>query len=55
MGVGEAAVDTQVEASAQHSQLAEMAAGTVQLVESGHYCEAVVAVVESRAALVLGS
>jgi hypothetical protein len=55
VGVGEAAVDTQVEASVQHSQLAGAAADTVQLVESGHYWEAVLAVVESRAALVLVS
>jgi len=38
----------------QHLQVAEAAAGTVQLVESGHYWEAVAVVVESRAAPALG-
>ena len=52
--VVEAAVDTQAEVLVQHLQVAEAAAGTVQLVESGHYWEAVVVVVESRAAPALG-
>lgn len=50
----EAAVDRHAEASMQHSQLAGVAAGIVQVVGSGHYWEAVV-VVESRPAPVLGS
>ena len=50
----EAAVDTQAEVLVQHLQVAEAAAGTVQLVESGHHWEAVVVVVESRAAPALG-
>ena len=48
------AVDTQAEVLEQHSQAVEVAAGTVQVVESGHCWEAVV-VVERRTALVLGS
>lgn len=55
MGVAEAAGDTQAEVSVQHSQIVELAAGTVQqVVGSEHYWEAVVVVV-SRAAAVLGS
>ena len=54
----EAAVDTQAEVLVQHLQVAEVAVGTVQVVESGHYWEAVVVVVvvvvESRAAPALG-
>ena len=50
----EAAADTQAEASVQHSQLAEVAAGIVKAVGSGHCLKAVL-VVESRAAPVLGS
>jgi hypothetical protein len=51
-----AAVDTQAEVLVQHLQVAEAAAGTVRVVESGHYWEAVVVVVvvESRAAPALG-
>lgn len=39
----------------QHLQVAEAAAGTVQVVGSGHYWGAVVVVVESKAASALGS
>jgi hypothetical protein len=47
------AVDTQAEVLLQHWQIVEEAAGTVQVVVSGHYWE-VVEVVVNRVALVLG-
>jgi hypothetical protein len=50
----ESAVDTQAEALMQHSQVVEGVADTVQVVELGHYREAVV-MFERKNALVLGS
>lgn len=52
----EVAADTQVEASVPHSEVVEVAAGTVQSVQSvgpGHWWQ-VVSAVEGKTALVLG-